>query len=182
MLNRDEAVRLWRTYNQDDSLFRHALSVEAALRRFAVRYGQDPDVTDALDLAVAEAHAAPALSLAVPEQEQQEEGPWDPFGGPYAEEEIVLDRFANYDDALFRTLPQVASPEGRQLGCLLQSSVGSLTGPHLVLTAPPEPEESVLPQIVVEDDPSGEYSGCGWGRTEGVQRVEYTELFSRLRG
>lgn len=43
MLNRDEAIRLWRTYNQDDSLFRHALSVEAALRRFAVRYGQDPD-------------------------------------------------------------------------------------------------------------------------------------------
>jgi type II secretory pathway predicted ATPase ExeA len=137
---------------------------------------------EALSRHLAEAHAAPALSLAVPEQEQQEEGAWDPFGGPYAEEEIVLDRFANYDDALFRTLPQVASPEGRQLGCLLQSSVGSLTGPHLVVTAPPEPEESVLPQIVVEDDPSGEYSGCGWGRTEGVQRVEYTELFSRLRG
>lgn len=43
MLNRDDAVRLWRTYNQDESLFRHALSVEAALRKFAERYGEDPD-------------------------------------------------------------------------------------------------------------------------------------------
>ena len=43
MLNRDDAVRLWRTYNQDESLFRHALSVEAALRKFAERNGEDPD-------------------------------------------------------------------------------------------------------------------------------------------
>jgi len=43
MLNRDQAIRLWRTYNQDESLFRHALSVEAAMRRFAVRNKEDPE-------------------------------------------------------------------------------------------------------------------------------------------
>ncbi len=43
MINREEAVRLWRAHNQDESLFRHALSVEAALRRFAARYKEDPE-------------------------------------------------------------------------------------------------------------------------------------------
>ena len=43
MMNRDEAIRLWRTYNQDESLFRHALSVEAAMRHFAALYKEDPE-------------------------------------------------------------------------------------------------------------------------------------------
>jgi len=42
-MNRDEAIRLWREYNEDESLWRHALSVEAAMRHFAVRYKQDPE-------------------------------------------------------------------------------------------------------------------------------------------
>ncbi|MDA8425964.1 MAG: HDIG domain-containing protein [Treponema sp.] len=43
MISRDEAISLWRTQNDDDSLFRHALSVEAAMRRFARRLGEDPE-------------------------------------------------------------------------------------------------------------------------------------------
>lgn len=43
MHNREEAIRLWREHNQDESLFRHALSVEAALRHFAIKYGEDPE-------------------------------------------------------------------------------------------------------------------------------------------
>jgi len=43
MMDREAAVRLWRDNNDDDSLFRHALSVEAAMRRFAERGGEDPD-------------------------------------------------------------------------------------------------------------------------------------------
>jgi putative nucleotidyltransferase with HDIG domain len=43
MFNRDEAIRLWRTYNDDEYLFKHALSVEAALRRLAAKYGEDPE-------------------------------------------------------------------------------------------------------------------------------------------
>jgi putative nucleotidyltransferase with HDIG domain len=43
MLSRDDALQLWRKYNDDDYLFRHALSVEAAMRRFAAKYGEDPD-------------------------------------------------------------------------------------------------------------------------------------------
>ncbi|MBL8968315.1 MAG: HD domain-containing protein [Spirochaetaceae bacterium] len=43
MQSRDEAIRLWREHNTDDSLFRHALSVEAAMRHFALKRGEDPE-------------------------------------------------------------------------------------------------------------------------------------------
>ena len=42
-MNRDEAIALWRKYNDEDSLYRHALSVEAAMRHFARKFGQDED-------------------------------------------------------------------------------------------------------------------------------------------
>ena len=40
-MDRDAAIALWRTYNEEESLFRHALSVEAAMRHFAAKYGED---------------------------------------------------------------------------------------------------------------------------------------------
>lgn len=43
MLDREGALALWREHNHEDSLFRHALSVEAAMRHFAAKYGEDPD-------------------------------------------------------------------------------------------------------------------------------------------
>ena len=43
MLSRDDAIGLWRKHNDDDYLYRHALSVEAAMRHFAARNGADPD-------------------------------------------------------------------------------------------------------------------------------------------
>ncbi len=43
MLNRDDALNLWRKNNDDDYLFRHALSVEAVMRYFAQKYGEDPE-------------------------------------------------------------------------------------------------------------------------------------------
>lgn len=43
MHDRQAALALWRRYNDDDSLLRHALSVEAAMRRFASARGEDPD-------------------------------------------------------------------------------------------------------------------------------------------
>jgi len=42
-MDRAQAISLWREYNSDDSLFRHALSVEAAMRHFAQNYGEDED-------------------------------------------------------------------------------------------------------------------------------------------
>lgn len=42
-MNKDEAIALWRKYNDEDSLYRHALSVEAAMRHFARKFGQDED-------------------------------------------------------------------------------------------------------------------------------------------
>jgi len=43
MLDRDQAIALWRANNDDESLFRHALSVEAVMRHFAKARGEDPD-------------------------------------------------------------------------------------------------------------------------------------------
>lgn len=42
-MDRNKAVSVWREYNSDDSLYRHALSVEAAMRHFARKYGEDED-------------------------------------------------------------------------------------------------------------------------------------------
>jgi predicted hydrolase (HD superfamily) len=39
----DEVKKVWREYNDDPYLYKHALAVEAAMRRFALRFGGDPD-------------------------------------------------------------------------------------------------------------------------------------------
>lgn len=41
--DRERAIALWREHNDDDSLFRHALSVEACMRHFARKAGEDED-------------------------------------------------------------------------------------------------------------------------------------------
>ena len=41
---RADAERIWRAHNDDEALWRHALSVEATMRRFAAKAGGDPDV------------------------------------------------------------------------------------------------------------------------------------------
>ena len=43
MFTRDEAVALWHRYNKSESLWHHALSVEAVMREGAVKYGEDPE-------------------------------------------------------------------------------------------------------------------------------------------
>lgn len=40
---REEALELLKQYNKNESLIAHALSVEAVMRHFALRYGGDPD-------------------------------------------------------------------------------------------------------------------------------------------
>jgi predicted hydrolase (HD superfamily) len=42
-MDRESALALWKEHNTDDSLLRHALSVEAAMRHFAAIYGEDKD-------------------------------------------------------------------------------------------------------------------------------------------
>lgn len=41
--SRSDAERLWRKYNSDDALWKHALSVEAVMRHFAEKAGEDPE-------------------------------------------------------------------------------------------------------------------------------------------
>ncbi|GAB6277446.1 MAG: HDIG domain-containing protein [Rectinema sp.] len=42
-MTREQAVALWRQWDSDESLWRHALSVEAAMRHFARKYGEDEE-------------------------------------------------------------------------------------------------------------------------------------------
>lgn len=41
MHTRDEAIALWRANNDDEALFRHALAVEAVMRHFAAKAGEE---------------------------------------------------------------------------------------------------------------------------------------------
>jgi putative nucleotidyltransferase with HDIG domain len=43
MKTREEALALWRQYNDSDALYKHALAVEAVMRRFAREYHEDED-------------------------------------------------------------------------------------------------------------------------------------------
>ncbi|HNX83135.1 MAG TPA: HD domain-containing protein, partial [Bacteroidales bacterium] len=40
---REEAVELFRRYNRSDSLYKHALSVEAVMRYMARKHGEDEE-------------------------------------------------------------------------------------------------------------------------------------------
>ncbi|MCK9287781.1 MAG: HD domain-containing protein [Sphaerochaetaceae bacterium] len=42
-ISREEAIALYKQYNDSESLFRHALSVEAVMRRFAVELHENPE-------------------------------------------------------------------------------------------------------------------------------------------
>ncbi len=43
MITREQAEELFRKYNKSESLYHHALSVEATMREFAKKYGEDPE-------------------------------------------------------------------------------------------------------------------------------------------
>lgn len=40
---RDEALELYHKYNKTESLYKHALTVEAVMRHFAEKHGEDPE-------------------------------------------------------------------------------------------------------------------------------------------
>ncbi|NLC53526.1 MAG: hydrolase [Firmicutes bacterium] len=42
-INREAALALFKAYNQDEGLLRHALAVEAVMRHFAVLFGEDEE-------------------------------------------------------------------------------------------------------------------------------------------
>ena len=42
-VTREQAVELFKKYNKSESLYHHALSVEAVMREAAQKYGEDPD-------------------------------------------------------------------------------------------------------------------------------------------
>ena len=50
MKNRDEILTVFRKYNESPSLMRHALAVEAVMRHFADKYGEDREYWGAVGL------------------------------------------------------------------------------------------------------------------------------------
>jgi len=49
-MDRDKAIAVFKKYNDSASLYRHALAVEAVMRHFAVKYGEDADYWGAVGL------------------------------------------------------------------------------------------------------------------------------------
>ena len=49
-MNRDQALNLLKEYTQSESLLKHALAVEAAMRYYAVRFAEDPELWGATGL------------------------------------------------------------------------------------------------------------------------------------
>ena len=43
MATREEAIELFRKYNKSESLYHHALEVEAVMREGALKSGEDPE-------------------------------------------------------------------------------------------------------------------------------------------
>ena len=43
MKTREEALKLLKTYTKSDALLKHAYAVEAVMRRFAQRFGEDAE-------------------------------------------------------------------------------------------------------------------------------------------
>lgn len=42
-MNREDCIGLWHKYNKSESLWHHALEVEATMREFATKEGEDPE-------------------------------------------------------------------------------------------------------------------------------------------
>jgi hypothetical protein len=80
---------------------------------------QDLELIDE-QLAEIEEDFQPAGSIG-PEVELQFDPMTNPFGEPFADEEIVLDRYASLEADVFSRRPQVSSKEGTELSALLSA-------------------------------------------------------------
>jgi type II secretory pathway predicted ATPase ExeA len=74
----------------------------------------------------------PAGSIG-PEVELVFHGPHDPFGQPFDEEEVVIDRYSSLENSPLRARPRVSSTEGRQLAGALASAAGNDPPPGLTI-------------------------------------------------
>lgn len=133
-----------------------------------------------------------------PEVELVFHGGKNPFGEEFAEEEVVLDRYASLESDLFSSRPAVASREGQELADLLaphatqpatptvpihsrlasasqQSSVAMAAGGTNVAT---EEQDDDTDLIVVEDDPPVVTRTVP---APLVRKQEYRQLFAKLR-
>src|SRR5262249_9457392 len=122
-----------------------------------------------------------------------------PFGEPFAEEEVVLDRYASLEADLFGRLPTVSSREGSELGKLLAAhalppvastlplkptmETDNIPAAQTFETSPQAPPANTLNDdeldadiIVVEDHPHGSTLSAPLARKQ-----EYRQLFAKLR-
>jgi len=81
-MDRNECVELWHKYNKSESLWHHALEVEAIMREFAIKYGEDPeywglvgllhDIGKALDFEMEGTHVSIGVDVAKKYKESPE--------------------------------------------------------------------------------------------------------------
>jgi hypothetical protein len=63
----------------------------------------------------------------------------DPFGGHWAEEEVVIDRYASLEDAAVRNRRRATSDEARLIGAAVTAAVATSEQP-VVQTIPEQPQ------------------------------------------
>ena len=133
----------------------------------------------------------------------------DPFSENFAEEEVIIDRYRG-DFEMFAKVPRVNSAEGKQIGAMLgpmpttqprdPDSAEPATQTAIALAGAAEPHGSQgtrqlatlaarSPQlaerlealdndiVIIEDEPAGP----SWPAPPRVRRLEYGQLFARLR-
>jgi hypothetical protein len=91
-----------------------------------------------------------------PEVELVFHGPHDPFGQPFDEEEVVIDRYASLEAGGLRRRPRVSSDEGRQLAAALAAAERGDESPNLAIAAEtrhPRPAAQASPEFDPAHDP-----------------------------
>jgi len=87
----------------------------------------------------------------------------DPFGGPFADEEVVLDRYASWDSQM-RRRPHVRSTDGEQIAAALRSAKhveSQETVEHSLVTSIGELRSTAQQAIGVNDSPAAVDDAAG---------------------
>lgn len=121
----------------------------------------------------------------------------DPFGHPFEEEEVVVDRYATLDADTLKNHPKVSSEESRKLTAAFNRTFVDDTDSNdsaVRITAAFDPaSDPVMPDletgqvndqnmiIIVDDEPSAEQIPPVQQNQGRAQRQEYRQLFSKMR-
>ena len=114
----------------------------------------------------------PAGSIG-PEIELRFDSPEDPFDETFAEEEVVIDRYASLEADVFADRPMVSSSESRELGQMLDPWVVPSAEKKLGIAPSPEPVPvKMTPQPVKSAPPPAEKTSPAAAALRGFTAAE----------